>query len=416
MPSGADRTPIAPSRGRCSIPVRKLNERVMSKVLRELPPAAKGGNTRRACLRGTAALVAAGWSAAGAGASAFGAAPARGRSAVEIGVAAELTGRLASCGRASRRAARRAAREIEAAGGIAGRPLRLRFEDTASDRSRLGVAVQVLLEDHRVEAVLGGFLARLELTAVPGSVYDAGPSVAQRCDPAMPWLLERGARRFALVAASGTETRRLHHRVRALLAPRGAVVVAERFADDAAAAVAAVAPLLAQRPDCIVCSLSPPLLPAFVGALRRGGYTRAHGTLFCTFLDEAAGGSAGLSAMFEGVVSCQDHFAALAPPGSPWAMIEATSPTAGNGGTALHRNLHLYAAALEATAAAPGDDAALAAALASVRLPAAVGGPAEMRAATGRCALPMYLGEVVAGRVVVRRHAGTVEPEGCRSA
>jgi hypothetical protein len=39
-----------------------------------------------------------------------------------------------------------------------------------------------------------------------------------------------------------------------------------------------------------------------------------------------------------------------------------------------------------------------------------------MRAATGRCALPMYLGEVVAGRVVVRRHAGTVEPEGCRSA
>ncbi len=73
---------------------------------------------------------------------------------VTVGVPIDLSGPLAEVGRAGQNAARMAEEEINAAGGIHGRKLKILFEDQQYDAKKSVLATQKLLEQDKVFAIL----------------------------------------------------------------------------------------------------------------------------------------------------------------------------------------------------------------------------------------------------------------------
>ena len=104
-----------------------------------------------------------------------------------------------------------------------GRPLQLYIEDTASDEWIGERSVRRLTEERHVDVVLGGVTSSMrnaimhaivskgrtlyiyptlyEGTECTPYLFCTGPTPAQQCDDFIPWLIGKGAKRFALPAA-----------------------------------------------------------------------------------------------------------------------------------------------------------------------------------------------------------------------
>ena len=72
---------------------------------------------------------------------------------IPVGVPIDLSGPLAEVGRAGQNAARMAEEEINAAGGIHGRKLKILFEDQQYDAKKSVLATQKLIEQDKVFAI-----------------------------------------------------------------------------------------------------------------------------------------------------------------------------------------------------------------------------------------------------------------------
>src|ERR1700749_375044 len=84
-------------------------------------------------LMGAGALSAAGWIAGGAGSWMLAPKWANAAGSIKMGIATDITGAIAPSGNANWQVAQFAVEGINKAGGIAGKPIELFLEDTASD-------------------------------------------------------------------------------------------------------------------------------------------------------------------------------------------------------------------------------------------------------------------------------------------
>src|ERR671935_333430 len=172
------------------------------------------------------------------------ASPLAGDDPIRVGVIADQTGPLSIIGLANANVARMVVGDINAKGGLLGRPLELHLEDSATDDEVAAEVARKLVEQHEVDVVLGGIYSSTR-QAIKGPVvaegkrlyiypeqyegqesdpliFCTGPVPAQQVDPLIPWLMEQtGAKKFALPSADYIWPRIMNARVRDVVTANG---------------------------------------------------------------------------------------------------------------------------------------------------------------------------------------------------
>src|SRR5947208_5229097 len=146
-------------------------------------------------------------------------------SAIKVGMIAEQTGPLSFMGTANVNVAKMVIDDINAGGGLLGRPVELYIEDSATDDSVAEAVAAKLVEQAAVDVVVGGIYSSTR-QAIKRPVVDqaeklyiypeqyegqechrlifcTGPVPAQQVEPFIPWLMQQtGAKRFYLPSAA----------------------------------------------------------------------------------------------------------------------------------------------------------------------------------------------------------------------
>ena len=204
--------------------------------------------------------------------------------AVRIGIVVPTSGTLGLLAPSALNCAGLAAAELNAAGGILGRPVELVLVDGGRPPAAVAAEVTALVRANALSAVVGTHasdvrvaLARALGGTVPyvytppyeggertPGVYLLGETPQRQLRPALDRLLADRARRWMLLGNDYVWPRRVHAAAHRQLARAGARVVAERYVPrggaDAATLVAEVA---AARVDAVLLSLVGSDLVAF---------------------------------------------------------------------------------------------------------------------------------------------------------
>src|SRR5881397_2985525 len=142
---------------------------------------------------------------------------------IKVGVITDQTGALSFMGVANANVARMVIDDVNARGGLLGRPVELFIEDSATEDS-VAEAAAAKLVDNEVDVVLGGIYSSTR-QAIKGPVVEdgkklyiypeqyegqeshplifcTGPVPAQQIEPLIPWLMQQtGAKKFYLPSA-----------------------------------------------------------------------------------------------------------------------------------------------------------------------------------------------------------------------
>lgn len=149
--------------------------------------------TRRALVAGiatvSAAAVLAGCSLSESPASAAGASSSSG-STVYFGVSAAITGQYAQYGQQFKEGFELAVSEVNAAGGINGHPVALKYEDSQSDPKQSVAVAQKFVGDKDVVLVFGDYSSAASIPASP--IYTAGKLVQYGFNNSNPNFTEKG--------------------------------------------------------------------------------------------------------------------------------------------------------------------------------------------------------------------------------
>ena len=201
--------------------------------------------------------------------------------------------------------------DINAKGGLLGRPLELYIEDTGSE-GRIGESsVRRLIEQRRVDVVLGGVTSAMrnaikdvivtegrtlyvyptlyEGTECTPYLFCTGPTPAQQCDHFIPWLIANGGKRFALPAADYVWPRKLNEYARQVIERSGGEVVFEEYYPfDQFDHSATVNRIVTEDVDVVFYTVIPPGVEAFVTQLYEAGFQGRGGRLACPYYDDNA--------------------------------------------------------------------------------------------------------------------------------
>lgn len=180
---------------------------------------------RRGFLGGASALTAAGWVGTLAGGFVLRPTWAHAAGPIKMGIATDITGAIAPSGNANWQVAQFAVDDINKSGGILGQPIELYLEDTASDPKVAVGNVRKLIQERKVDVVLGGITSAMRQAIKDPIVnrgrtlyiypqlyegqectkylYNTGPSPAQQCDRLIPYLIKTlGKKKFAMPSAN----------------------------------------------------------------------------------------------------------------------------------------------------------------------------------------------------------------------
>jgi urea transport system substrate-binding protein len=353
---------------------------------------------------------------------------------IKIGIALDLTGPLASAGVPMLYAARATIDELNAAGGVLGRPIEAIVEDTASNESVGITKARKLVINDRVAAVFGGVTSSMrnaikEPIAVRGhipyfypmpgdglectrDVYPTGPTPAHHCRPIVDYLNRTGAKRYYMLGSNYIYPRTINGTARKIVESTGGQVVGEDyFPLDQTDFSATVQKIMSQAPDVVFTHVIPPGIVSLFKQLGDAGF-RSKGRLACVFMDEALVGLVP-PADVEGTVSCLDYYASLNDElGNRInaAVLKSSGGkiafTAGSGATGMYRALKLWSAS--ATSAGSLERLALEKAVDKIGSLPGAGGPFEIEPGSRQLRLPMYIGVAKAGRFDVVERAGTI--------
>src|SRR5947209_1652599 len=168
-----------------------------------------------------------------------------------VGVITDQTGALSFMGIANVNVARMVIDDINANGGLLGRPVELFIEDSATEDAAAEAAAQRLV-DADVDVVVGGIYSSTR-QAIKRPVVDragklylypeqyegqeshplifcTGPVPAQQVEPLFPWLMEKtGAKSFYLPSADYIWPHTLNKKVREVVTARGGEIVGEQY-------------------------------------------------------------------------------------------------------------------------------------------------------------------------------------------
>ncbi len=402
---------------------------------------------RRRLLTGAGALAASGWMAGVAGGWLLKPEFAHAAGPIKMGIATDITGAIAPSGNANWQVAQFAVEQINKGGGILGRPIELFLEDTASDPKIAVGNVRKLIQDRKVDVVLGGITSAMrqaikdpivnrgktlyiypqlyEGQECTKGLFNTGPTPAQQCDELIPYLIKTlGKKRFALPSANYVWPQLLNKYARKVIEANGGTVVFEEYYPmDQAEYSATIGKIRDGKVDCVFNTIIPPGLQPFVKQLYESGFQKNGGVVSCVYYDENLLNYHPAVEM-EGLVSCLDYFQAVDDPFSKKLQEDYAKKfpntkylfTAGSASTGMYRGVKFYEAAVKATKGDLSRDA-VAAALDSAKLAEGPGGGAEMVPGKMHCKMNMYIAvcKVAAGktRYEIVKKSTMVDPKEC---
>jgi branched-chain amino acid transport system substrate-binding protein len=366
------------------------------------------------------------------------AASATARDPIRLGLIADETGPLSFVGLANANVARMVVGDINAKGGLLGRPLELHIEDGATDDAVAAEAAARLVEAE-VDVLFGGIYSSTR-QAIKGPavvegrtlylypeqyegqesdplIFCTGPVPAQQVDPFIPWLMrETGARRFYLPSADYIWPHVMNARIREVVTANGGSIVGEEYHPlDHMDYAATVERIMASDADVVFNTIVPPGVSPFFECLYEAGFTRRGGQLVCTYFDENFLNMVP-AAHVEGLYGCLDYYQDVDDPFSQklLAQYEGLYPgdakfTGGSGCSGLYRAIRLWAAAVtEADTLAQSD---VVAALDHAEISEGPGGPAAMVPGQHHLRLHMYIAQAHDGRFEIVERLGAIDPQ-----
>ena len=357
-----------------------------------------------------------------------------------VGLVTDQTGALSFMGIANVNVAKMVIDDINARGGLLGRPIELFVEDSATDDEVAAVAAAKLVGAD-VDVVVGGIYSSTR-QAIKGPVVDeagklylypeqyegqechplifcTGPVPAQQIDPFFPWLMqETGAKTFYLPSADYIWPHTLNKKVREVVTTRGGEIVGEEyFPLDHTHYEHVVDDIMASGAEVVFNTIVPPGLTPFLEQLHGAGFTRRGGTIVCTYFDENFLNLVGAEQV-EGLYGCLDYYRAVDDPFSIELLnrYEARYPgsamfTAGSACTGTYRALKLWEAAV--TEAGSLDQGDVIGALDHARIAEGPGGPAEMVPGQHHVRMNMYIARSEGGTFKVVQNLGHIDPKEC---
>lgn len=359
---------------------------------------------------------------------------------IRIGVITDITGPLSFLGIVNANIAKLAIDEINAQGGLLGRPLSLHLEDSATDDSVAAEKSRKLVFDDKVDVLLGGIYSSTR-QAIKGPVLEGrklyiypeqyegqechplifctGPVPAQQVELMIPWLMEQtGAKKFYCPSADYIWPRVLNKKLHAVVAAHGGTIVGEEYFPmehtDYAATVEKIA---SSGAEVVFNTIVPPGLAPFLEQLHQSGFTRRGGHLVCTYFEE------NMLNLFpaeqvDGMYSCLDYYQSVNDPFSRDLLNRYNTLypgsfkfTGGSAATGLYRGLKLWAAAVQEAGSLDQD--AVIGALDHAKIAEGPGGPAEMVPGQHHLRLNMYIGHARNGRFEVVKDLGVIDPKEC---
>jgi branched-chain amino acid transport system substrate-binding protein len=358
---------------------------------------------------------------------------------IKVGVIADQTGPLSFVGLANANVARMVIGDINAKGGLLGRPLELHLEDSATDDAVAGAKATKLVEHDNVDVVFGGIYSSTR-QAIKGPavvqgktlyiypeqyegeesdplIFCTGPVPAQQVDPFIPWLMrETGARTFYLPSADYIWPHVLNRRVREVVEANGGSIVGEEyFPLDHMDYTATVETISSSGADAVFNTIVPPGVSPFLEELYNWGFTRRGGKLVCTYFDENFLNMVP-AAQVEGLYGCLDYYQVVSDPFSQrlLAQYEALYPgevkfTGGSACSGLYRGLRLWAAAVVEAGSLVQED--VIAALDHAAISEGPGGPAAVVPGQHHLRMNMYIAQARGGRFEVVESLGAIDPQ-----
>ena len=358
-----------------------------------------------------------------------------------IGLITDQTGPLSFMGIANANVARMVVDDINAAGGLLGRPVELFIEDSATDDEVAEAVAAKLVERVGVDVVVGGIYSSTR-QAIKGPVVEhaeklylypeqyegqecdplifcTGPVPAQQVEPFFPWLMrETGAKTFFMPSADYIWPQVMNKKVREVVGAEGGEVVGEEyFPLDHMDYDRVVADIMASGADVVFNTIVPPGLTPFLERLHDAGFTARGGTIVCTYFDENFLNLAPAEHV-EGLYGCLDYYQAVDDPFSIELLnrYEHRFPgsamfTAGSACTGTYRALKLWEAAVTEAGSLDQDD--VIAALDHARIEQGPGGPAEMVPGQHHVRMNMYIARSEGGTFRVVESLGHIDPKEC---
>jgi urea transport system substrate-binding protein len=200
------------------------------------------------------------------------------RGPIVIGLLQAQSGPLATSEGALAAAVRLAVQDLNAAGGLLGRQVELRVQDTRSDPQAAAAGAERLIREHRAVALFGCWtslcreavrpvveshrhllfypMAYEGLERSPHIVY-TGPTPNQQVLPAADWAMQGFGRRVYLVGSDGLFSRRVNAMLRDFVRLAGGTVVGEHYLPYGTTdASAVIQELREQAPDIVLSTLS----------------------------------------------------------------------------------------------------------------------------------------------------------------
>jgi ABC-type branched-subunit amino acid transport system substrate-binding protein len=358
---------------------------------------------------------------------------------IRVGVIADQTGPLSFVGAANANVARMVIGDLNARGGLLGRPLALHLEDSATDDAVAAARATKLVEEDHVDVIFGGIYSSTR-QAIKGPavvkgrtlyiypeqyegqesdplIFCTGPVPAQQVDPFIPWLMKRtGAKKFYLPSADYIWPRVMNQRVREVVTANGGSIVGEEyFPLDHTDYRATVEKIAASGAEVVFNTIVPPGVSPFFEQLHDSGYGQRGGHLVCTYFDENFLNMVP-AAHVEGLYGCLDYYQAVDDPFSTklLAQYDALYPgnakfTGGSACSGLYRGLRLWAAAV--VAAGSLASGAVIPELDRASIAEGPGGPAAMVPGQHHVRMNMYIAQARGGRFEIVKNLGAIDPQ-----
>lgn len=357
---------------------------------------------------------------------------------IKIGLIAELTGPLSFMGIANANLSTMLVDDINAKGGLLGRPVELVIEDGETIDSVAKAKAAKLVDVDKVDVVVGGIYSSTRLAIKSEAVtrgrtlyiyteqyegqendpliFCTGPVPAQQVEPLIPWLMKStGARKFYLPSADYIWPHLLNKAAsRAVRANGGEIVGEEYFPLDTVDFRRTVRQIMASGTDVVFNTIVPPGLTPFLEELHKAGFGKRGGRIVCTYFDENFFNLVP-SEQIEGLYSCLDYYQELDEPFGR-ALLRRYSErfpggatlTAGSGCTGHYRAIKMWEAAVKEAGSVERDTVIRA--LDHVRISEGPGGPAEMVPGQHHVRMNMYIAEAQNGRFRVVKNLGPIDP------
>jgi len=331
--------------------------------------------------------------------------------------------------------------EINASGGVLGRRVELLIEDSATDDARAAAAAAKLVQDDRVDVLLGGIFSSTrqaikEPAVVEGEtlyiypeqyegqeyhplLFCTGAVPAQQVEPLIPWLMRHtGAKTFYLPSADYIWPHVLNARVREVVTATGGTIVGEEYYPlDHTDYERTVDDIMATGAEVVFNTIVPPGLTPFLEQLHDAGFTARGGHIVCTYFDENFLNLVPAEHV-EGLYGCLDCYRDVKDPFTIELInrYDALFPgsamfTAGSACSGMYRGLKLWEAAVNEAGTLRQDDVIRT--LDHAQIAHGPGGPAEMVPGEHHVRMNMYIARSEGGTFKVQKNLGRIDPQEC---